>query len=111
MQTSKYQIFKGEDSHFRFLLKSPSSETLLVSEGFVNKPRTLKAIAAAMQFSQDDRFISRRLSPAFKYYFVVKSREGRILATSELFESKKSRDKAIEAAKRAALSGTVDDLS
>lgn len=110
MQTSKYQIFQGEDSQIRFRLKSRACETLLLSEAYRSKTGAVRGIASAMQYTQNDRFYSRRLSSNYKYYFVLKSKDGRILGTSEMFESKQCRDNAIIAVKRAARSARVDDL-
>lgn len=111
MQTSKYQIFQGEDRQIRFRLKSRDCETLLVSHGYRNKHSTLRGIAYTMQQTQNERFFSRRLSSNYQYYFVLKSKDGRILGTSEMFDSKACRENAIIAVKRAAKSAKVDDLT
>ena len=111
MQTSKYQIFQGEDRQIRFRLKSRACETLLLSEGFRSKASAVRGIASAMQYTQNERSFSRRLSSNYKYYFVLKSKDGRILGTSELFETKQCRDNAIIAVKRAARSARVEDLA
>ncbi len=111
IQTPKFQIYQGCDRKFHFRLKSTQQETLFVSEGFRTKAGAMRGIASLMHHARYQTSYYRRLNTNYRYYFVIKSRDGIVLGASQLYDSRKERETGMETVKKASQSCRVDDLT
>lgn len=111
MQMSKFQVFQGCNRKFYFRMKSAEQETLFVSNGFRTKAGAMRGIASLMHHARYQTSYYRRLNSNYKYYFVLKSRDGLVLGTSQLYDTRSEREKGMESVKQASQTCRVDDLT
>ncbi len=111
MQTSKFQLFRSQEHHIYFRLKNRLNETILVSQPYFTKASALMGISDVMASGRMDCLFSRRLSSNFKYYYVLKNRQGRVLGVSEMFETKSDREDSIQLLRKAIDIANVQDLA
>lgn len=111
MQTSKFQLFRSQDHHIYFRLKNRLNETILVSQPYFTKAAALIGISDVMNSGRTDCLFSRRLSSSYKYYYVLKNRQGRILGASEMFETKNDRENSIQLLRNSIDVANVQDLA
>lgn len=105
----KYVIHRSHDQ-FCFSLKAGgNAEIILTSERYSRKSSALEGIAAIRANASSDARYEHRTSVAGQPYFVLKARNGEILATSEMYSSAAARDGGVEAVKRNAVSAIVSD--
>ena len=111
MQTSKFQLFRSQDHRIYFRLKNRLSETILVSQPYFTKAAALVGISDVLNSARSNGLFSRRMSSSFKYYYVLKNRQGRILGASEMFETKDERENSIHQLRCAINTANVQDMS
>lgn len=83
----------------------------MVSQPYFTKAAALMGISDVMNSGHTDCLFSRRLSSSYKYYYVLKNRQGRLLGSSEMFETKKDRDNSIQMLRNSISSANVQDLA
>lgn len=111
MKTSKFQLFRSQDHNIYFRLKDRKDDLILVSQPYLTKVAALQGIAEVINSGHTRRLLCKRLTSDFQFYFVLKSKSGRILGTSELFEDKEKRESGIENLQRAIHLANVHDLA
>jgi uncharacterized protein len=110
MRKPKFEIFAGRDGQFYFRLKAANGEPILSGRAYDSKPGAVHGIANVMTEAQeDDRFV-RKTSANFKYFFQLRSKTGRLIGWSELYETRQGRDNGIRAVQTAIQWGRIADL-
>lgn len=101
---------KRSADQFLFNLKAAgNSEILLTSERYTEKANAIGGIESIRQNAPIDERYDKRVSVAGEPYFVLKARNGEIIATSEMYASTSARDKGINAVKHHAPEATLRD--
>lgn len=112
MSYPRYEIFKDSKGEFRFRLKSKNYETILTaSEGYNHKSDCQNAISICQRNSQYDSNYDKRTTVSGKYYFTLRSDNGRDIGRSEDYNSSYARDEGIKDVKRDAPTKTIIDLT
>ncbi|MEP7376020.1 MAG: YegP family protein [Chitinophagaceae bacterium] len=112
MSYPHYEIFKDIKGEFRFNLKSRNGEIVLTaSEGYINKSDCRNAIGICQKNSPVDKNYDKRTTTRSRYYFTLRSENGRDIGRSEDYNSSSSRDSGIEVVKRDGPTQTVVDLT
>ena len=111
MENLRFLIYKDGGRDYRFRLVSSHSTIILFSSPFRSKAGVLRSIANLLHHLRFHGNFSRRLSPEFQYYFIVRSREGHILATSRFYEQRDAREADMDRLKFGWSTGQVDDLT
>jgi len=111
MKTSKFQLFRSQDSSIYFRLKNRKDDIILVSQPYLTKAAALQGIAEVINSGQTRRLLSKRLTSDHQFYYVLKNKFGRILGTSGTFEDKEHRENGIEQLQRAIHLANVQDLA
>lgn len=112
MSYPRYEVFKDTSRNYRFRLRSKNYETILTaSEGYVNKSDCMNAIGICQRNSPFDRFYDKRTTVSNKYYFTLRSENGRDISRSEDYNTSWSRDEGISDVKRDGSTKTVVDLT
>src|SRR5262249_55712326 len=104
----KFVITKRTNGEFQFNLKAGNNETILTSEGYSTKANCQNGIQSVKLNSQDDSKFDRKTSTNGKFYFNLKSSNGQIIGTSEMYESESSRENGITSVKSNASTANVD---
>jgi len=101
---------KRSADQFLFNLKAAgNSEILLTSERYTEKANAIGGIESIRQNAPVDERYDKRISVAGQPYFVLKARNGELIATSEMYSSTQARDNGIAAVKRHASEATLRD--
>ena len=105
----KFVITKRTNGEFQFKLNAANGQTILSSEGYASKPNCKNGIESVRKNSQDDSKYDRKTSSNGKSYFNLKSTNGQIIGTSQMYASESSRDNGIASVKTNAPDASVDD--
>ena len=107
----KFVITKRTNGDYQFNLKASNGQVILSSEGYTTKTGCLGGIQSVKNHSPYDSNYDRRISTNSKYYFNLKSTNGQVIGTSEIYESSSGRDSGIESVKSNAPTATTEDLT
>lgn len=111
----KFIITTRRNGEFQFTLKAGNGQVLLSSEGYSSKAGCLNGIESVKINSQDEAKFDRKISLNGKPYFNLKTNNGAIIGSSEMYESEASRDNGIlsvinNSAKAEVFDDTIDYL-
>ncbi len=107
----KYVISKRKNGEFQFNLKAGNGEVILSSEGYSTKANCKNGIESVQANSQIDSRYDKKQSTNGKYYFNLKSSNGQIIGTSEMYESEVGRNGGITSVKNNGTTTIIDDLT
>lgn len=107
----KFVITTRTNGEYQFNLKAGNGQTILASEGYTTKAACLNGVESVKKNSQDDARFEKKESTNGKYYFSLKSTNGQIIGSSEMYESVSARDNGIESVKKNAPDAETDDQS
>lgn len=96
----KFVITTRANGEFQFNLKAGNGQTILASEGYTTKSACENGIESVRKNAQDDARYEKKESSNGKYYFSLKSTNGQIIGSSEMYESTAARDNGIESVKK-----------
>lgn len=105
----KFVISQRKNGEYQFNLKAGNGQVILSSEGYSAKASCLNGIESVRKNSEEDSRFERKESSNGKYFFSLKSSNGQIVGSSEMYESEASRDNGIESVKKNAADATVED--
>jgi uncharacterized protein YegP (UPF0339 family) len=110
MSYPRYEVFKDSKREYRFHLKSKNYEIILTaSEGYINKSDCLNAISVCQRNSQYDSDYDKRTTITGKYYFTLRSDNGRDIGRSQDYSTSWGRDEGIKDVKRDAPTKIIVD--
>ena len=107
----KIQIKKQSNNTFRFTMKAGNGQTILTSEPYKTKDDCLKAIGSLRVFALDKDRYEFGKSFNLKHYFNVTDADGKIIGSSEMYESSSGRDVGISLVKTNAPEAVIEDLT
>jgi len=107
----KFVITKRSNGEFQFTLKAGNGQTILASEGYKTKAACENGIESVKKNSADDSRFERKKSANGKDFFNLKSTNGQIIGTSEMYESAAACEGGITSVKKNAADASVDDQS
>jgi uncharacterized protein len=105
----KFVISIRKDGEFQFNLHAGNHQVILSSEGYAAKASCLNGIESVRKNSADDARFECKEAANGKFYFNLKSSNGQVVGSSQMYESEASRDNGIESVKNNAPEATVDD--
>ena len=83
----KFEVYKDKKGEYRFRLVAANSQNILGSEGYSAKASALKAIESVRKNSQDENAFVCKQSSTGKHTFSLKSSNGKIIGTSQVYDS------------------------
>ena len=89
----KFEVYKGNNDQHYFRLINSKHKVLLSGEGYKQKENMLNGIESIKKNMPLPTGVEKKESTNGKHYFNVKSKNGQIVGTSALFDSKGQRDK------------------
>jgi len=93
-----FQSDKNDDYYFN--LKAPNHEIILASQGYTSKGAAENGIESVMMNAPEDGRFERNTAKDGQYYFNLKSGNGQVIGTSEMYKTTASRDIGIESVKK-----------
>jgi uncharacterized protein len=107
----KFVIKKRINGEFQFNLIANNGQIILGSEGYKTKANCEIGIESVKQNSKDDSKFDRKTASNSKVYFNLKSRNGQIIGTSQMYESEASRENGIASVTKNAPKAPIVDES
>ena len=111
MYNPKFQIFKSSESEFYFRLRATGGEIVLASEGYTAKAGCQNGVESVKENSVINDRYRREDSVDDKYYFNLVAGNGEIIGTSEMYNTKASRDQGVGVVKEIAAGAPVEDTT
>ncbi len=106
---SKFVIKKMTNGQFYFSLRAANSEIILTSEGYTSMQGCINGINSVKSNAIFDGRFVRMTSSNGKFYFNLKSQNGLIVGTSEMYSTSESRENGIESVKRNAPIASIQE--
>ena len=104
-----YVIHPAGDSQFHWDLKAGNAQTILSSQLYAAKAGAETGIQSCRNNSGDEVRYTRMTSKDTQPYFVLKSGNGEIIGTSQMYSSESARDEGIVSCKENGPSGVTRD--
>jgi len=107
----KFVIKKRLNGEFQFNLKATNGQVILTSEGYSSKSGCLNGIDSVKTNSPHDDRYERKKSSNGKYYFNLKSTNGQVIGSSEMYEASSGMENGINSVKTNAPNASTEDIS
>lgn len=106
----RFVITKKNDGMFQFDFRDIQGRMILYSGSYTRKTMCIKGIYSVKRNSKDmTKFKKKTISNGNKFYFNIKSFNGKIIAISEMFEEKRLRDLYIASIKNNAEDAIIEE--
>jgi uncharacterized protein YegP (UPF0339 family) len=105
----KFVISKSASGKYSFALKAENGETILASQMYTRASSAREGIDAVRSSALRDEMFERLTSVRGEPYFTLKSSNGQVIGTSEMYATTRSRDSGIESVRRNAPSASLED--
>ncbi len=107
----KFEIKKDKRGQFRFNLKAGNHQVILSSEGYKTRASCDNGIESVRKNSKNDKMFERKTAKDGSPYFNLKSTNGQVIGSSEMYSSKSSMENGIASVVKNAPKATISDLS
>lgn len=107
----KFEINKDKAGKFRFNLKAGNHQVILSSQGYATKAACENGIESVRKNSKDDSMFDRKKAKDGSPYFSLKSTNGQVIGSSEMYSSTSAMSKGIASIKKNAPKASVQDNS
>ena len=105
----KFVIITRKDGQIQFSLKAGNGQEILGSEAYTTKAACMNGVNSVRKNSLEDSRFERLTSGTGKPYFKLKAANGRVIGTSELYESEASCEDGIASVKKNGPQGKLVD--
>ncbi|NSL86325.1 YegP family protein [Chitinophaga solisilvae] len=107
----KFVITKKPNGNFFFKLKADNGQTILASEGYSVRINCDNGIASVKANSIHKERYDKLTAQNGQFYFNLKGSNGKVIGTSEMYETEAARDNGIASVRANAPEAPVDDQS
>lgn len=107
----KFEIKKDKSGQFRFNLKAGNHQVILSSEAYKTRASCDNGIESVRKNSKSDKMFERKVAKDGSPYFNLKSTNGQVIGSSEMYSSKSSMENGIASVAKNAPKATISDLS
>ncbi len=105
-----FTLFKSDkNDDYYFNLKAPNHEIILASQGYSSKNAAENGIESVKVNGSEESRFERNSAKDGQYYFNLKSGNGQVIGTSEMYKTTASRDNGIESVKKNAPEAEIND--
>lgn len=108
---AKFQINKAKNGKFYFHLLAPNGEIILASQMYASKATAKKGIASVQSNAADTAQFEQRTNKKGEHYFVLKSKNQRIIGQSEGYAGTTGMMKGIKSVSTNAAKAKVEDIT
>lgn len=106
-----FELYKDKADEFRFRLKAGNGEIILASEGYKQRASAENGIESVRTNAPSDERFERKETKNGGHMFNLKSSNGQVIGTSEVYTGTSGRDNGIESVKNNAPDANVKDLT
>jgi len=105
----KFELYKSKNGEFYFRLKAKNGQNILGSEGYKTKSSAENGIASVQKNSQDENRFEVKQAKNEKWHFNLKSTNGQVIGSSQMYASKSGMTNGIESVMKNAPGASIDD--
>jgi hypothetical protein len=105
----KFIIKTRSNGEFQFVLHASNGQAILASEVYTTKAACENGIESVKRNAGNESKYVKKTSANGKFMFNLKSGNGQIIGTSELYETEAARDNGIDSVMRNALESTEEE--
>ena len=109
MKTAKFLVSNRRNGEFQFSLKDQNDHELLAGGGYQSKTDCLAIIHLIKNKCTDDCIFDCNISIHGEFYFELLTSNGYLVSKSGMYNSRESRDRAIEQIRALAPEATVEE--
>ena len=107
-----FEVFKNDSGKFYFNLKASNGQVILSSQGYASKANAMKGVQSVKNNSLTAEHFERKAAKDGSHFFVLKSTNGQVVGTSEMYKSAANMEKGIESVKKnASADAAVKDMT
>ena len=92
----KFLIKKTKSGQFRFNLTAKNGQVILTSENYTTRSACMNGIESVKKNSSSDDRFERATAKNGEFYFNLKSTNGQVVGTSEMYKAKSSIESGID---------------
>ena len=107
----KFVITLRKNGDPQFVLKAANGRVILASQGYKSKKSCLEGVESVKKNGAIEERFERLVAKNGQPYFNLKSSNGQVIGTSEMYSSAAAMEKGIESVKKNAADADVEDLS
>lgn len=108
----KFEIYQSEkNQEYYFRLKAANGQVILTSEGYTTKASALKGAASVLANANSINRYEMKQASNDKWHFNLKSSNGQIVGSSQMYASESGMKKGIEAVMKANENTKIEDIT
>ena len=107
----KFEIYQSDSGKFYFRLKAGNGQNILASQGYSSKAGAKNGVESVMANAEDDGNYERKEAANGKFHFNLKSGNGQIIGSSQMYAAAASMENGIDSVKRTAPQAKLVDLT
>lgn len=97
---AKFEIYTAKNGEFYFRLKAGNGQVILGSEGYKQKASALNGVESVKKNATDESKYEKKTASNGKFHFSLKSTNGQVIGSSQMYASEDSRDNGIESVQK-----------
>lgn len=101
---------KKSGEKFHFVLKAANGQVILSSQMYASKASAMNGIESVKTNSADDSLFERKTAANGKFHFNLKSTNGQIIGSSQMYASESGVTNGIESVKNNAPKASVKEV-
>ena len=106
----KFEIKKDKANQFRFNLKSGNGQVILSSQMYASKSGAVNGIESVQNNCGDDKCFERKTAANGKFHFNIKSTNGQIIGSSQMYAAEAGMNNGIESVRTNAPGADVKEV-
>ena len=106
-----FELFQSENNQkFYFNLKAKNGQIIMSSQGYADKSGAKNGIESCKKNSTDDSKFERKTAKNGKFHFNLKSTNGQIIGSSQMYAGESGMENGIESVKNSAPDADVKEV-
>lgn len=103
-------MYQDKAGEFRFRLKAKNGQNILASEGYSQKSNCQNGIDSVKKNAQDESMFELKQSDSGKWMFNLKSSNGQVVGTSQMYENEAGAKNGIQSVMTNAPDASVTEV-
>ena len=101
---------KKSDDKYHFVLKAGNSQVILSSQMYASKSSAMNGIESVQKNCGDDKSYEKKTAKNGKFHFNVKSTNGQIIGSSQMYAGESGMNNGIESVKKNAPGAEIKEI-
>lgn len=106
----KFVISTRKNGEFQFNLQASNGQIILSSEGYTSKSACQNGVDAVRKNASNDSLFERKTASNGKFHFNLKSTNGQVIGTSQMYESEAGMENGISSVQQNATNAILEEV-